>query len=143
MQIILEANNTRILIKDNGERVNINNDDIIEYTGIYYKTINDIVPMVEIRTAFIGAIDWGKTTPDTGIEGIYVKPLYIRDQIRNEWNKIVTFKPRQDMSLLYYPHLLLLPDLYHRHFPLYFLHTCKNKKLEDYTHVCKCFALDM
>lgn len=143
MRIILEANNNRVLIKDTGEKVNINNGDIIEYTGIYYKTINDIVAMVEIRAAFIGAIDFAKITSNDCIEGIYIKPLYIRDNIRKEWNKIVNFKPREDISMLYYPHLLLLPDLYHAHFPLYFLHTCKNKRLEDYTHICKCFSLDM
>ena len=143
MQIVLEANNNRVLIKDNGERVTINNGDIIEYTGIYYKTINDIVTMVEIRTTFIGAVDFARTTNVSGIIGIYVKPLYIRDKIRNEWNKIVHFKPRDDKSFLYYPHLLLLPDIYHEHFPLYFLQTCKNRRLEDYSHICKCFSLDM
>ena len=143
MQIILDTNNNRVLVKDNVERVNINNGDIIEYTGIYYKTINDIVSTVEIRTAFIGAVDFSRSTTDTGIEGIYVKPLYIRDNIRHEWNKIVNYKPREDMSFLYYPHLLLLPDVYHEHFPLYFLHTCKNKRLTDYSHICKCFALDI
>ena len=50
MQIVLEANNNRLLIKDNVERVNINNGDIIEYTGIYYKTINDII---RIYTFFV------------------------------------------------------------------------------------------
>ena len=143
MQIVLEANNNRVLIKDNGETVNINNGDIIEYTGIYYKLINEIVSMVEIRSAFIGEIDFSRTTTDNVLDGIYVKPLYIRDNIRHEWNKIVTFKPREDMSFLYYPHLLLLPDIHHDRFPLYFLHTCKNKRLKDYSHIIKCFSLDM
>ena len=88
MQIILDTHNNRVLIKDNGERVNINNGDIIEYTGIYYKTINDIVTMVEIRTSFIGSVEHARINEDNAIEGIYIKPLYIRDQIRNEWNKI-------------------------------------------------------
>jgi hypothetical protein len=143
MQIIVEANNNRVLIKDNDEKVNINNGDIIEYTGIYYKTINDIVSTVEIQTSFIGSVDFSRSTTDTGIEGIYVKPLYIQDNIRHEWNKIVNYKPREDMSFLYYPHLLLLPGVYHENFPLYFLHTCKNKRLGDYIHIRKCFALDM
>ena len=48
MKIIVDSNKNRILKKYNGEQVNINNGDIIQYTGIYYKTINDIVKVVEI-----------------------------------------------------------------------------------------------
>ena len=144
MKIIVNEHNKRILLKDNGEQVNINNGDIIQYTGIYYKTINDIVKMVEIETTFIGSVDWGKTTNDINFTGIYVNPLYIRDNIKNEWNKIVSFKPRADESFLYYPHLLLLPDMrVSTWFPLYFLHTCTNEKLDNFSHIYKCFSLDM
>jgi hypothetical protein len=142
MKIVVDAHNNRILHQDNGDLVNINNGSIIQYTGIYYKTINEIVKMVEIRTSFIGSVDWGKTTTDTGVTGIYVKPLYIYDNIRDEWNKLVNFKPRTDISFLYYPHLLLLPDIYSMDFPLYFLQTCKNKCLDDFSNIYKCFSLD-
>ncbi len=142
MKIIVDTKTNRILHQDNGDLVNINNGSIIQYTGIYYKNINEIVKMVEIRTSFIGSVDWGRTKTDTGFTGIYVKPLYIYDNIRSEWNKVVNFKPRDDPSFVYYPHLLLLPDIYSTDFPLYFLHTCKNVKLEDYSNIYKCFSLD-
>jgi len=52
MKIEWELNN-RILIKDNDEKVNISDGQIIQYTGIYYKTINNIIDLVEIETTFI------------------------------------------------------------------------------------------
>ena len=144
MKIILDANKKRILQQDNGENVNINNGDIIQYTGIYYKTINEIVTMVQIETTFIGSVNFGRTINDIDFTGIYVTPLYIRDNINNEWNKVVNFNPRTDDSFLYYPHLLLLADPHwHEGFPLYFLHTCINAKLDNFLHIYKCFSLDM
>ena len=111
MKITLNNNNKRILKKYNGEQVNINNGDIIQYTGIYYKTINDIVKMVEIETEFVGVVDFGKTTDEKHFTGIYVKPLYIRDNIKNEWNKIVSFNQRTDESFLYYPKVRQLVEI--------------------------------
>lgn len=144
MKIIVDDNNQRILIKDNGENVNINNGDIIQYIGIYYKTINDIVKTVEIETLFVGSVNWGKTTNDINFTGIYVTPLYIRDTIKSEWYKIVAFKPRTDKFFLYYPHLLLLPDPHwHEGFPLYVLDTCTNVQLDKFSNIYKCFSLDM
>jgi hypothetical protein len=144
MKIIVDSNKNRILKKYNGEQVNINNGDIIQYTGIYYKTINDIVKMVEIETDFVGVVDFGKTTNDINFTGIYVKPLYIRDNIKNEWNKIASFTPSTDESFLYYPHLLMLPDeTCDSEFTLDVLHTCKNVKLDNFSSVYKCFSLDM
>ena len=144
MKIIVDSNKNRILKKYNGEQVNINNGDIIQYTGIYYKTINDIVKVVEIETDFVGVVDFGKTTNDINFTGIYVKPLYIRDNIKNEWNKIASFIPTTDESFLYYPHLLMLPEQScDSGFPLDFLHTCVNVKLDKFSDVYKCFSLDM
>ena len=144
MKITLNSNNKRILKKYNGDQVNINNGDIIQYTGIYYKTINDIVKMVEIETEFVGVVEFGKTTDEIHFTGIYVKPLYIRDNIKNEWNKIVSFNPRTDETFLYYPHLLALPDTpCGNGIPLDFLYTCENVKLDKFVDVYKCFSLDM
>ena len=144
MKIILNSSNKRILTKYNGDQVNINNGDVIKYTGIYYKTINDIVKMVEIETDYVGVVDFGKTTNDIHFTGIYVNPLYIRDNIKNEWNKIVSFTPRTDESFLYYPHLLMLPEQpCDSGFPLDFLHTCENVQLDKFVGVYKCFSLDM
>ena len=144
MKITLNSNNKRILTKYNGDQVNINNGDIIQYTGIYYKTINDIVKMVEIETEFVGLVDFGKTTNNINFKGIYVKPLYIKDNIKNEWNKIVSFEPRTDESFLYYPHLLMLPEQPDvSGFPLEFLHTCENVKLDKFSDIYKCFSLYM
>jgi hypothetical protein len=144
MKIILDANKKRVLQKDSGENVNINNGDIIQYTGIYYKTINEIVKIVEIETTFIGSVNFGKTTNDIDFTGIYITPLYIQDNINNEWNKVVNFNQRTDKSFLYYPHLLLLPDVPQPEgFSLYFLHTCTNVKIDKFLHISKCFSLDM
>ena len=50
MKIIVE-NNNRILIKDDGEKVNISDSNIIKYTGMYYYNEKEI-PM-----QFIGCIE--------------------------------------------------------------------------------------
>ena len=133
--------NSRKLIKDNGTEVNINNSEIIMYTGIYYKIINDIDRLAKIETRFIGKIECEKTTPHDGITGIYISPLYIWDILNNEWKKITEYKLPTNIYFLY-PHLLQLPNCYSSKYPLYFLHTCENTNLDQYLHVTKEFTLD-
>ena len=140
MQIIIK-NTNRILIKDNKTEVNINDGDSIQYTGIYYKPINDIVQMVEIETTFIGLVETVRYRYDDGITGIYVKPLYILDIMNNEWNKIIDFTPPTNKYFLY-PHLLMLPGTYYNYKSLYFLDTCENKSLSDFTNITKTFRLN-
>ena len=132
--------NIRILLKDNDEKVNISDNQIVQYTGIYYKNINSIVDFVEIQTIFIGKVLSDRYRYDTGITGIYLEPLYIWDIQNNEWNKIIDYKP-PEKKYFFYPHLLLLQNYYYNFHPLYFLETCENKKLEDFNNITKTFKL--
>ena len=133
-------NNYRKLIKDNNEEININDGDIIEYTGYYYKTVNDIVRTAEIKTYFIGKIDTYRSEKDI-ITGIYIIPIYIYDNINNEWKKIINYTNPKTKYFLY-PHLLMLPEYYYNYQPLYFLDTCKNISLDDFKDITKEFYLD-
>ena len=141
MQIIIK-NNKRILIKDNNQEVSINDGDIIQYTGIYYKFENDIYNMNKIETTFIGIIQSRKYNHDIGTFGIYVMPLYIWNITNNEWNKIINYTHPNTKYFLY-PHLLVLPYIYYHSYPLYFLHTCINKSLDEFTNIIKTFSLDI
>ena len=86
MKIIGDNNlNNRILIKDNNEEINVSNNEIIKYNGIYYNDSN------EIETKFIGIIECCKYRHDIGIIGIYIVPLFIF--YNNEWFKIINYKP--------------------------------------------------
>lgn len=139
---IIDIENNRILEKDNNEEVKINNNDIIEYTGIYYKIINDIIEITKIETSFVGIVESSKYRYDSGTIGVYIKPLYIFDKIDNIWKKIINYKPPIQKYFLY-PHLLLLPQYdYYNYYPvLYFLHTCKNVSLNDFNNVTLDFKL--
>jgi len=142
MEIIIK-NNNRILVKENGTKININDGDIIQYSGIYYKNINDIVKRVEIETTFIGVVETKKYKCDNGIEGIYVRPLYIWDIMNCEWYKIFVFNPPQTKYFLY-PHLLILSQYNNYsscYYPLYFLDTCENRSLDDFINIQKPFHL--
>ena len=134
MEIIIK-NNEHLLIKDNNELVNISDNCIIEYTGIYYKTLNDITE--EIETTFIGSIECKRIT-DYEIIGIYINPLYILHE--NEWKKIANYKLPENKYFLY-PHLLILPKYHYHYKPLYFLHTCKNNFLYNFRHITETFNL--
>lgn len=140
---IITKNSNRILIKENGTEVNINDGTIIQYSGIYYKTINDIVKTVEIETTFIGLVETERFKYDNGIEGIYVKPLYIFNIMNNEWYKIVNLNPPKTKYFLY-PHLLMLPQHNYYpscYYPLYLLNTCENKSLNEFINIQKTFNL--
>jgi hypothetical protein len=144
MEIIIR-NNNRILIKENSKEININDGDIIQYNGIYYKNINHIVRTVNIETTFIGIVENCMSRYDTGIVGIYIDPLYILYDDSNapgerKWHKIINYKLPTN-KYFYYPHLLMLPDLYYHFRPLYFLHTCKNSSLSDFNNITKEFSL--
>ena len=106
MQIKI-INNRRVLVKDY-ETVNIDDGEIITYSGIYYKTINDIVHKAEIQTMFIGKV-LKYRSDQTGITGIYVEPLYIWNKLKYEWNKIANYS-KPTTKYFEYPHLLMLPN---------------------------------
>jgi len=139
MKIIIK-NNCRILVKDNGNEVNINDGDVVEYNGIYYKYIeNEIANVFGIETAFVGIVESERSNQD-GFQGIYIKPLYIWSIVGREWMKINDYKfPNQKYFL--YPHLLMLPETHYHFRPLYFLHTCKNRALSDFNNITKEFSL--
>ena len=141
MTSIIIRNNNRILIKESGIEVNINDGDIIQYTGIYYKEINDIVRRVNIETTFVGVIETCRYRYDTDTTGIYVKPLYIWDIMNEKWYKIVNLNPPQTKYFLY-PHLLSLSlqNDYHCS-SLYFLDSCENKSLEEFANIDTLFEL--
>lgn len=140
---IITVDSNRVLIQDDGDEVSVNDGDTIQYTGIYYKTINDIVEIAEIETTFIGIVETEKYRNSEGIIGIYVKPLYIWNKIREGWNKIVNYNPPVDKYPLY-PHLLLVDQAtaYPHHF-LHGLDTCKNKSLVNFPYISQCFDLGL
>ena len=111
-----------LLIKDDKTEININDGIIVKYTGIYYKQSKSI------ETPFIGLIETSRSTLDIVI-GIYIKPLYIFND--NKWNKIINYK-EPIYKYFSYPHLLMLPNMYYHHLPLYFLHTIKKMNINDY-----------
>ena len=59
--------------------------------------------MINIETTFIEEVECERSKFGT-IEGIYVKPLYIFDKIKNEQNKIINYTPPID-KYFYYQHL--------------------------------------
>ena len=97
--------------------------------------------MVEIQTTFIGVVETCRSRYDTGIQGIYIKPLYIWDIINCEWLIIVNLHPPIYKYFLY-PHLLMLPQYNTYNRPLYFLNTCENKSIEEFANIIKEFNLD-
>ena len=140
MKIIIK-NNYRILVKDDGHEVNINDGDVVQYTGIYYKYIeNEIANVFGIETGFVGIVESQRYNSEVGVQGIYIKPLYIWSIIGREWMKINDYEHPKEKYFLY-PHLLILPEKYYHSKPLYFLHTCKNSSLSDFNNITKEFSL--
>jgi hypothetical protein len=134
--LIAMKNGNRVLSKDGKEDIYVNDGDIIMYTDMYHKIINDIVKTVKIETTFIGKVVCEKYRHDEGIVGIYVEPLYIFNMMYDEWNKIINYKPPNGNKYFLYPHLLLAKV------PRCFTFT-KNISLDDFTLVTKCIDLAM
>ena len=131
-------NGHRVLIKDY-ETINIDDGSIITYSGIYYKIVNDIVHKAEIKTRFIGEIDTYRSDI-TGFTGIYVKPLYIWNELKYKWNKIANYT-RPTTKHFEYPHLLMLPEAsYHGNF-LHTLDSVTNTDPSVYGDVSTLFYL--
>ena len=129
-------NGNRVLIKDNPMEEIISNDgEIIKYTGIYHKTINDIVRIVKIETTFIGKVVCEKYRHTDGILGIYVEPLFIFNIMYDEWNKIINYKQPYGNYFLY-PHLLLAS--HPRSFEF-----MQHVSLDDFSEVTKYIDLGM
>jgi hypothetical protein len=131
---IKSNNNKRMLMKDNNETVNINDGEIIQYNGTFYKDNIEISYSKDIiETDFIGIVETHRSKL-AEITGIYVKPLYI--YYENEWYKIINLKP-PTQKYFYYPHLLMLPQHNYVYLPQHFLHTCENRSLNDFVDITK------
>jgi hypothetical protein len=140
MKIIID-NNIRFLIKDNNEMINVSDGEIIQYTGVLYKKIIDsISDIAKIETSFVGQVETNRSN-ETGITGIYIKPLYLWNIMNYEWNKIDNYTSPKKKYFLY-PHLLMLPGEYYNYHPLYYLDTCVNKSLDEFRNVNKYISLD-
>ena len=126
----------RILINDkenDNDKVNINDGAIIQYSGIYYN-------IDKIKTDFIGMVQTSKERHNEGIMGIYVKPLYIWDKFNVQWYKIINLSPPSYKYFLY-PHFLAVEGVYCSHYPIFTLHTCKNRSLDEFADITKTFTL--
>ena len=139
MEIIIK-NYNRILIKENKEEVIVNDNEIILYSGIYYKSLTEIDTMAQVETRFIGIIECERYRYDEGITGLYVKPLYIWDKINFEWKKIINYT-NPTKKYFYYPHLLSLPCQQTNFLPIYNLHTVINTDLKEFENIEKTFDL--
>lgn len=139
MEIIIK-DNKRILVQEDKTELDISNGSIIEYIGIHYKCKKDTINIYDIdefETRFIGKIDSDRGD-SKGTTGIYISPLFLWT---NEWIKIINYMPPKNKYFLY-PHLLMLPDKYYHHQPLYFLHTCKPVILDRLNNIIKTVELD-
>ena len=135
---IITRNEKRILIKDNYIAVNINDDNIVKYTGIYYKNVNNPPNMIEITTSFIGIIETDRYEGGF-ITGIYIKPMYVF--YNDVWNKIVDYISPENKYFLY-PHLLLLHNKYYHYRPLYFLDSVEQTSLDKFEDVTQTITLE-
>jgi hypothetical protein len=88
----------------------------------------------EIETGFVGIVETERSSK--GIQGIYIKPLYIWSKVSSEWIKINDYETPNEKYFLY-PHLLMLPETHYHSKPLYFLHTCENRSLSDFDNTTK------
>jgi hypothetical protein len=137
MQIIMR-NDNRILIKSDYTSVNINDDNIVQYTGIYYRNVKNPPNMIEIKTLFIGIVLTDRYE-DRFITGIYIKPLYMF--YNDVWNKIADYIPPVNKYFLY-PHLLLLGNIYYSYRPLYFLDSVEKTSLTQFEHITQTIMLE-
>jgi hypothetical protein len=141
MKIIIK-NYRRLLVKDDGSEVNIDNGDVVEYTGVYYNHIkNEISDVFEKETFFVGIVDTHRSREGI-IQGIYIKPIYIWSILKREWLKINDYKPPLASKYFLYPHLLMLPEMDCNYKPLYFLNSCRNIQLSDFNSITKEFSLN-
>ena len=146
MKIIYRHNNdnrnnlNRVLVKDDGSEVNIDDGVVVEYTGVYYNCIkNEICDLFKTETLFVGIVETQRSREGI-IQGIYIKPIYIWSILNSEWLKINDYKPPVTKYFLY-PHLLMLPEMYYHYKPLYFLSSCRNIQLSDFNSITKEFSL--
>jgi len=124
-------NKKRFLIKENNDLVDISNDVIVKYTGMYYLKNDIYIGMNNIKTKFIGIIECEKYHHEVGTYGVYIKPLYIWKTKTQEWCKIINYKEPAYKSYFYYPHLLQIPESREHFCSLYFTETIEELNEEE------------
>jgi hypothetical protein len=155
MEIIIDEYGQRILIKEDGNYVNVGDGMYVQYTGIHYasessRTIVDsdpywyentlMIDMKSVERKFIGYIITYRSSYEV-IQGIYVQPMFIWDEDSQEWNKIANIKRPKSNKYFYYPHLQMVPEETYHHLPLYFLHTFQNVDIRTFQEITKPFYL--
>lgn len=138
MHISLINNNRTLHIDDT--QIDVNDKQILEYTGNYYINTNDIMNMKIIETKFIGIINCHKSYHEIGIYGLYIDPIFIYSNTKNKWLKIKDYRATT-YKYFYYPHLLILPETNSNFYPIYSLHTCKNISLNEFNNINESFDL--
>lgn len=124
-----------VLYKEDEQKsyVIINDGSILKYTGIYYVKNTNPLEQFKIKTPFIGKVDTYKYNHENGYEGIFIVPLFIFNELTNEWKRITNYTPPSAGNKYFlYPHLLMLPAFHSNHNPLYYLDTCENIDLKDF-----------
>ena len=132
--------NYKRILQFNNKFININDEEILEYTGYYYKNTNNLGSFNKEETKFIGKVSCHRSFHEEGITGIYIHPLFIYSNSKNQWLKIINYK-QPTSKYFYYPHLLLLPDKFYNFHPLYYLHTCINTDLSHFENINETFDL--
>jgi hypothetical protein len=156
MEIVIDINRQRILKKEDGTEVNVGDGSYVQYTGIHYDSEssrnsseskpywyqNAFLPqdVKAIERKFIGKVITYRSYYEV-IQGIYVLPLYIWDDVLQEWNKIANIKEPGYQKYFYYPHLQMIPGEVYHHLPLYFLQTFENVDINYYQEIKKPFYL--
>jgi hypothetical protein len=128
---IIVNNNKRLLIKENNDILDISDEKIIKYTGMYYLKNDITIEINKIKTKFIGKIESEKYNYETGTYGIYIKPLYIWKTKKQKWFKIINYKEPAYKSYFYYPHLVQIPDSREHFCSLYLIETIEELNLEE------------
>jgi hypothetical protein len=133
----------RVLTKDTGEQVRVDDGDIIRYTARFYENQTSMLELTYIETEFVGIICHYRYNHNEGYTGIYITPLLVWNKSHEKWNRIVNYRANQLMQKYFlYPHLLQLPGCWHYSHPLDYLHTCINVSLADYNHVMMTIDLE-
>jgi len=132
-------NNDRILYYG-ANKININDNQILEYTAYYYRNTNDNINIQSEETQFVGKVVCHRSYYEDGITGIYIDPLFVYSKTKNNWLKIINYTVPTS-KYFYYPHLLMLPDKYYNFYPLYFLHKCISTDLCRFNNITDTFDL--
>jgi len=111
---IVEIGQDRILKKSDGTDVNINDGQIIKYIGLHYSNAD------KIETEFVGKIVCCRWSIAEGFTGIFVEPLYIKND-KEEWQKFKEYTEPETKYFIY-PHFLLVPSKYYPN-GINYLHT--------------------